>query len=69
MTTGGMRRRGGGGDFVFLLNDYFCSVGRTLRDKIRLQANPLLSNEYIVIENTVQFEFKAIDAVSAERAL
>ena len=51
------------------MNDYFCSVGKTLRDKIPPQPNPLLSNENIVSENAVQFEFEAIDAVSADRAL
>ena len=51
------------------MNYYFCSVGKKLRDKIPPQSSPLLSDEYIVTENTTQFEFGAIDAVSAERAL
>ena len=33
------------------------------------QPNPLLSNEYVVNENTTRFELNAIDTVSAERAL
>ena len=56
-------------DMAQAMNDYFCSVGKTLRDKIPPQPNSLMSNEFIVSENTVQFEFKAIDTVSVERAL
>ena len=47
----------------------FCSVGKKLRDKIPPQPNPLLSNEYIINENTTLFEFKATGAVSEKRAL
>ena len=51
------------------MNHYFCSVGKKLRDKIPPQPNPLLSNEYTINENTTNFEFNAIDAANAERAL
>ena len=56
-------------DIAQAMNDYFCSVSKKLRDKIPPQPNALLSNEYIVNENTTPFEFKAIDAISAKRAL
>ena len=48
-------------------NDYFCSVGKNLRDKIKPQPNPLLSNEYTIVENITRFEFVAIDVVAAKR--
>ena len=50
------------------MNDYFCSVGKKLRDNIPPQPNPLLSNKYTINENTTNFEFNAIDATNAERA-
>ena len=50
------------------MNDYFCNVGKSLRDKIKPQTN-LLSNDYMIVENTTRFDFMAIDAVAAKNAL
>ena len=51
------------------MNDYLCSVGKNLCDKIKPQPNPLLSNEYTIVENTILFEFVAFDVVAAKKAL
>ena len=51
------------------MNDYFCSVGKSLRDKIKPQSNPLLFNEYTIVENTTSFDFMAIDVVVAKNTL
>ena len=51
------------------MNDYFCSVGKNLRDKIKPQTTLLLSNEYTIVENRTRFEFVAIDVVAAKNAL
>ena len=49
------------------INYYLCSVGMNLGDKIKPHPNPLLSNEYTVVENTTRFEFVAIYAVAAKK--
>ena len=56
-------------DIAQAMNDYLCSVGKNLRDKTKPQPNPLLSNEYTIVENTTHFEFVAFDVVAAKKAL
>ena len=51
------------------MNDYLRSVGKNLRDKIKHQPDPLLANEYTIVENTTRFEFVAFDVVAANKAL
>ena len=51
------------------MNDYFCIVVENFPTKIKPQPNPLLSNEYTIVENKTRFEFVAIDVVVAKRNL
>ena len=51
------------------MNDYLGSVGKNLRDKMKPQPNPLLANEYTIVENTARFELVAFDVVAAKKAL
>ena len=46
------------------MNDYFCSVGRNLSDKILAQPNPFLSHHYDITNPSngrEQFKFVAIN--------
>ena len=43
------------------MNNFFCTIGRDLADKIHPAANPLLSGEYEVNKDKTKFHFKAIE--------
>ena len=43
------------------MNNFFCTIGRDLADKIQLAANPLLSGEYVVNKDKAKFNFKTIE--------
>ena len=43
------------------MNNFFCTIGRDLADKIQLAANPLLSGEYVVNKDKTKFIFKTIE--------
>ena len=43
------------------MNNFFCTIGRDLADKIQLAANPLLSGEYEVNKDKAKFNFKTIE--------
>ena len=54
------------------MNDYFCSVGRNLSEKIPAQLNPLLSHHYDitnVVNGREQFKFVDINKRTTEKAL
>ena len=54
------------------MNDYFCSVGRNLSDKIPAQPNPLLSHHYDITNPSSgreQFKFVAINKRTTEKDL
>ena len=40
------------------MNNYFCTIGSDLADKIQPAANPLLSGEYEVTKDKAKFRFK-----------
>ena len=43
------------------MNNFFCTIGRNLADKIQPAANPLLSGEYEVNKDKTKFNFKTIE--------
>ena len=43
------------------MNNYFCTIGSDLADKIQPAANPLLSGEFEVNKDRAKFRFKAIE--------
>ena len=43
------------------MNNYFCTIGSDLADKILPAANPLLSGEYEVNIDKAKFNFKIIE--------
>ena len=43
------------------MNNFFCTIGRDLADKIQLAANPLLSGEFVVNKDKAKFNFKTIE--------
>ena len=43
------------------MNNFFCTIGRELADKIQPASNPLLSGEYEVNKDKAKFHFKAIE--------
>ena len=51
------------------MNDFFCSIGSTLSDKIPKTSNPFLENEYSVNPQNLRFEFEAITMCLLERIL
>ena len=46
------------------MNEYFCSVGKDLAEKIEYALNPLLSGDYNVNPKEKCFRFKTIDVIS-----
>ena len=59
-------------DIANSMDDYFCSVGRNLSDKIPAQPNPLLSHHYDITNPSngrEQFKFGDINKRTTERAL
>ena len=51
------------------MNNFFCTIGRDLADKIQLAANPLLSGEYVVNKDKTKFNFKTIELKDVRDAL
>ena len=43
------------------MNNFFCTIGRDLADKIQPAINPLLSGEYEVSKDKAKFHFKTIE--------
>ena len=43
------------------MNNFFCTIGSNLADKIQPAANPLLSGEYEVNKDKAKFNFKTIE--------
>ena len=43
------------------MNNFFCTIGRDIADKIQPAANPLLSGEYEVSKDKAKFHFKTIE--------
>ena len=43
------------------MNNFFCTIGRNLADKIQPAANPFLSGEYEVNKDKAKFNFKTIE--------
>ena len=59
-------------DIANSMNNYFCSVGKSLSDKIPAQSNPLLSHQYDITNfsnGREPFKFVAIDKRTIEKAL
>ena len=48
-------------DISNTMNNFFCTIGRNLADKIQPAANPLLSGEYEVNKDKTKFNFKTIE--------
>ena len=51
---------GGNEAIASSINEYFCSLGNKLSEKIPIKANPLLSGEYLFETPPVSFSFSAI---------
>ena len=43
------------------MNNFFCTIGRELADKIQSAINPLLSGEYEVNKDKAKFHFKTVE--------
>ena len=43
------------------MNNFFCTIGRELADKIQPAINPLLSGEYEINNDKAKFHFKAVE--------
>ena len=43
------------------MNNFFCTIGKALADKIQPASNPLLSGEYEVNKDKAKFHFMAIE--------
>ena len=43
------------------MNNFFCTIGRELADKLQPASNPLLSGEYEVNKDKAKFHFKVIE--------
>ena len=43
------------------MNNFFCTIGRDVADKIQPVANPFLSGEYEVKKDKAKFHFKTIE--------
>ena len=56
-------------DIAHSMNKFFCSVGHKLSDNISHQANPLLSNEYILNRLRTQYRFETVTPLNVESAL
>ena len=59
-------------DIANSMKNYFCSVGKSLSDKILAQSNPLLSHQYDITypsNGREPFKFVAIDKRTIEKAL
>ena len=50
-------------DMAESMNDFFCTIGETLRDKIPKAKNPLLENDYDVNPQKTKFNFQVIDTL------
>ena len=48
-------------DISNAMNNFFCTIGSDLADKIQPAANPLLSGEYEVNKDKAKFHFKTIE--------
>ena len=51
------------------MNDYFCSIGKDLAEKIEYALNPLLSGDYNVNPEEKCFSFKTIDVRNIRDAI
>ena len=49
------------------MNEFLCSIGNTLSDKIPKTSNPLPENEYSVNPQNLRFEFEAINVSQLEK--
>ena len=45
------------------MNNFFCTIGQTLSDKIVQTRNPLLENDYEVNPQKTKFKFHVIDKI------
>ena len=43
------------------MNNFFCSIGRDVADKIQPASNTLLSGEYEINKDKTKFHFKTIE--------
>ena len=43
------------------MNNFFCTIGRDLADKIQLTASPILSGEYEANKDKAKFNFSTIE--------
>ena len=51
------------------MNNFFCTIGRELADKIQPAINPLLSGEYEVNKDKAKFHFKGVYPVFESKSL
>ena len=54
-------------DIAESMNNFFCSIGEKLSDKIPKTRNPLLEDEYNVNLQNTRFQFKFIDLFQIEK--
>ena len=50
------------------MNNFFCSIGKKLADKIDSVPNPLLTGEYEVNANKAKFNFRTIEVKEVRAA-
>ena len=51
------------------MNNYFCSMGKELADKIPTVSNPLLSGSFVIDKSNAKLQFKAIQVQEVRDSL
>ena len=54
-------------DIAESINNFFCTIGETLSDKIPSARNPLLENDYVINPEKTRFQFHAIDTLQLDK--
>ena len=54
-------------DIAESINNFFCTIGETLSDKIPSARNPLLENDYMINPEKTRFQFHAIDTLQLDK--
>ena len=49
------------------INDFFCTIGETLSDKIPSARNPPLENDYVINPEKTRFQFHVIDTLQLDK--
>ena len=54
-------------DIAESINNFFCTIGETLSDKILSARNPLLENDYVINPEKTRFQFHVIDTLQLDK--